>query len=76
MRVPCYKNRGKIGESVQLPYNLVNSTFLVAASSLAPRSSNLNHGGGEASKGGDDGGLAKERVFSGPSRLYVRLMEA
>ena len=55
MRVPSYKNRGKIGESVQLPCNLVNSPFLLTSSSLAPRSSSLNHGGGEASKGGDDG---------------------
>ena len=55
MRVPCYKNRGKIGESVQLPCNLANSPFLLVASSLAPRSSSLNRGGGEASKRGDDG---------------------
>ena len=63
MRVPCCKNRGKTRESVQLPCNLANSPFLLAASSLAPHSSSLNHGGIEASKGGDDGGLAKESVF-------------
>ena len=54
MRVPCYKNRGKTGESLQLPCNLANSPFLLFASFLAPRSSSLNHGGEEASKGGDD----------------------
>ena len=55
VRVPYYKNRGKIGESVQLPCNHTNSPFLLAASSIAPCSSSLNHGVGEASKGGDDG---------------------
>ena len=55
MHVTCYKNRAKIGELAQLPCNLVNSPFLLAASSLAPRSSSLNHGSREASKGGDDG---------------------
>ena len=55
MRVPYYKIKGKTGESVQLPCNLANSSSLLAASSLGPRSSSLNHVGGEASKGGDDG---------------------
>ena len=55
VRVPCYKNRGKIGESVQLPYNLANSPFLLAASSLGPHSSSLNHGSREPSKEEDDG---------------------
>ena len=56
VHVPCYKNRGKIGESVLLPCNLMNSPFLLASSSLAPHSSSLNHSDGEASKGGDDVG--------------------
>ena len=55
MHVPCYKNRGKTGESVQLPCNLANSPFLLATSSLGPRSSSLNHVDGEASKRGDHG---------------------
>ena len=38
-----------------MPCNLANSSFLLAASSLGPRSSSLNHVGGEVSKGGDDG---------------------
>jgi hypothetical protein len=38
-----------------LPSNLTNSPFVLAASSLGPRSLSLNHVGGEASKGGDDG---------------------
>ena len=53
--VPYYKDKGKIGELVQLSCNLANSPFLLVASSLAARSSSLNHGSGEASKGGDDG---------------------
>ena len=55
MCIPCYKNRGKIGESVQLPCNLANSPFLLAAASLGTRSSSLNHVSREASKEGDDG---------------------
>jgi hypothetical protein len=43
MHVPYYKNRGKTMESVQLPCNLANSPSLLATSSLAPRSSSLNH---------------------------------
>ena len=65
VRIPCYKNRGKIGESVQLPCNLANSPFLLAASSLAPHSSSLNHGDREASKGEDDGaGPRRDQVGS------------
>ena len=65
MHVPCYKNREKTRESVQLPCNLANSPFLLATSSLGPRSSSLNHVGGEASKGGDDGaGPGRDRVGS------------
>ena len=65
MRVPCYKNREKIAESVQLPCNLINSPFQLVVSSLAPRSSSLNHGGREVSKGGDDGGTNKEDGVQG-----------
>ena len=65
MRVPFYKNRGKIGELVQLLGNLENSPFLLAASSLGPHSSSLNHVRGEASKGGDDGaGPRRDQVGS------------
>jgi hypothetical protein len=76
VHVPYYKNRGKIGESVQSPCNLVNSPFVLVESSLAPCSLSLNHGGGEASKGGDNGRPAEERVFGGPPCLRVRLVEA
>jgi hypothetical protein len=55
LRVPSYKNKGKIGELVQLPSNVANLTFLLAASSLAPHSSSLNHVGKKTSKEGDDG---------------------
>ena len=55
VRAPSYKNRGKIGESIQLLCNLAKSPFLLAASSVGPRSSSLDHVGGEASKGGDGG---------------------